>query len=58
MTLFSHFLRYHHSDKLDVSITLLDQEPDPDLILRKELDWIERIGTVVPGGLNNRPVAS
>ena len=54
MSLYAHFTRYHHCDALDVSITLLCQESDSELRLRKE-EWIERMGTIIPRGLNNRP---
>lgn len=53
MSLYSHFIRYHHCDTLDVSIVLLCQESDSELRLRKEQQWIKQLGTVIPAGLNN-----
>ena len=55
MSLYAHFIRYHHCDALDVSIVLLCQESDSESRLKREREWIERLGTVIPGGLNNRP---
>ena len=55
MSLYAHFTQYHHCGSLDVSIVLLCQESDAELRLRRETEWIERLGTVIPKGLNNRP---
>ena len=55
MSLYSHFLRFHHSDSLDISIVLLAQETDMGTRLTREREWIMCLGTVIPQGLNNRP---
>ena len=54
MSLYSHFLKYHHTDVLDVAIVLLSQESITEQRLRKEREWIECLGTTIPNGLNNR----
>ena len=55
MSLYAHFTRYHHCNTLDVSIVLLSKESDPETRVKRERDWIECLGTLLPAGLNNRP---
>lgn len=54
MSLYSHFIRYHHVDTLDVDIVLLAKEQDHGKRLTLERQWIEWLGTTIPRGLNNR----
>lgn len=53
MSLYSHFIRYHMTDCLDVSITFLEHVPDRDTRLQREKVWIGELGTTIPRGLNN-----
>ena len=53
MSLYAHFIRFHHCDILDVSIVLLCQESNSELRLKQERQWIQQLGTTIPAGLNN-----
>ena len=55
MSVYSHFRRYHHLDVLDVSVTLLARETDENLRTEREKQWIQRLETTIPKGLNNPP---
>lgn len=55
MTLYAHFIRYHHMDVLDVNIVLLCKELDTEERRNMERRWMSLLGTTVPKGLNNRP---
>ena len=53
LSVFTHFICYHHINSHDVFILLLCQEPDLDLRTHKEQDWIKLLRTTIPRWLNN-----
>ena len=57
MSLYSHFIRYHRTDCLDVTVTFLEQVRDGVARLEREKAWIVELGTTIPRGLNN-PIPS
>ena len=55
MSLYSHFIRYHHVDVLDVDVVLVSCRLERSERLLQEQRWIHQLDTIVPKGLNNPP---
>ena len=53
LSLYSHFLRYHHIKQLEVEIAILESVPNPVDRLAREAWWIANLSTTIPRGLNN-----
>ena len=47
MSHYSQIVQYHHCDVFDICIIL-------EIELRMEREWTQCLGTVIPGGLNNK----
>ena len=58
LSLYSHFLRYHHITNLDVEIAVLERVSDPVDRLARENWWIANLSTTIPSGLNNPTITN
>lgn len=51
-SLYYHFTKHHHIPHLHVNITLIERVEDPQDRLRREAQWIQDLGTLLPKDLN------